>query len=96
MAGENGTVSRLFLPFRSDHPKPDLDPGGDGKDGTSAISHSDNSGCLIWNTVLIGAGAAAGASWEHILVLLKTYSRYAVMGAGVLGFVGACVYFRKR
>ena len=44
MAGENGTVSRLFLPFRSDHPKSDLDPGGNGKDGTSAISPSDNSG----------------------------------------------------
>lgn len=44
MAGENGTVSRLFLPVRSDHPKPDLDPGGDGKDGTAAVSPSDNSG----------------------------------------------------
>ena len=44
MAGENGTVSRLFLPFRSDHPKSDLDPGGNGKDGTPAISPSDNSG----------------------------------------------------
>lgn len=53
-------------------------------------------GSLIWNTVLIGAGAAAGASWESILVLLKNYSRFAVMGAGIVGFVGACVYFRKR
>ena len=44
MAGENGTVSRLFLPVRSDHPKPDLDSGGDGKDGTAAVSPSDNSG----------------------------------------------------
>ena len=53
-------------------------------------------GSLIWNTVLIGAGVVAGASWERILVLLKTYSRFAVMGAGILGFAGACVYFRKR
>ena len=53
-------------------------------------------GSLIWNTVLIGAGAVAGASWERILVLLKTYSRFAVMGAGILGFAVACVYFRKR
>ena len=44
MAGENGTVSRLFLPVRSDHPKPDLDSGGNGKDGTAAVSPSDNSG----------------------------------------------------
>ena len=44
MAGENGTVSRLFLPVRSDHPKPDLDSGGDGKDGTAAVSPADNSG----------------------------------------------------
>ena len=51
-------------------------------------------GSLIWNTVLIGAGAVAGASWERILVLLN--SRFAVMGAGILGFAGACVYFRKR
>ena len=50
-------------------------------------------GSLIWNTVLIGAGAVAGASWERILVLLKTYSRFAVMGAGILGFAVACVYF---
>ena len=41
---ENGTVSRLFLPVRSDHPKPDLDSGGDGKDGTAAVSPADNSG----------------------------------------------------
>ena len=53
-------------------------------------------GSLIWNTVLIGAGAVAGASWERILVLLKTYSRFAVIGAGILGFAVACVYFRKR
>lgn len=53
-------------------------------------------GSLIWNTVLIGAGAAAGASWEYILMLLKNYSRFAVMGAGIVGFVWACVYFRKR
>lgn len=53
-------------------------------------------GSLIWNTVLIGAGAVAGASWERILVLLKTYSRFAVMGAGILGFAVASVYFRKR
>lgn len=53
-------------------------------------------GSLIWNTVLIGAGAVAGASWERILVLLKTYSHFAVMGAGILGFAVACVYFRKR
>ena len=32
------------LGVRSDHPKPDLDPGGDGKDGTAAVSPSDNSG----------------------------------------------------
>ena len=37
-------VSRLFLPVRSDHPKPDFDSGGDGKDGTAAVSPSDNSG----------------------------------------------------
>ena len=43
-------------------------------------------GSLIWNTVLIGAGAVAGASWERILVLLKTYSRFAVMGAGIYSF----------
>lgn len=42
------------------------------------------------------AGSVLGASWERILVLLKTYSRFAVMGAGILGFAVACVYFRKR
>lgn len=96
MAGENGTVSRLFLPVRSDHPKPDLDPGGMAKMELLPFLLLTTAGSLIWNTVLIGAGAVAGASWERILVLLKTYSRFAVMGAGILGFAVACVYFRKR
>lgn len=53
-------------------------------------------GSLIWNTVLIGAGAIAGASWEYILVLLKTYSRFAVMGAGIVGLIGSYLYFRRK
>ena len=64
--------------------------------GMAKMELLPTAGSLIWNTVLIGAGAVAGASWERILVLLKTYSRFAVMGAGILGFAGACVYFRKR
>ena len=39
-----GRSAVIFLPVRSDHPKPDLDSGGDGKDGTAAVSPSDNSG----------------------------------------------------
>lgn len=39
-----GRSAVFFLPVRSDHPKPDLDSGGDGKDGTAAVSPSDNSG----------------------------------------------------
>ncbi len=53
-------------------------------------------GSLGWNTILITAGAAAGASWEKVLVILNQYSDAAVIGAGILGFIGSCIYFRKR
>lgn len=53
-------------------------------------------GSLGWNTILISAGAAAGASWEKVLVLLETYSDAAVLAAGLGGLLFSCYYFGKQ
>lgn len=50
-------------------------------------------GSLIWNTVLIGAGAVAGASWERILVLIKNIFPLRRDWSGNLGICGGvCVF----
>lgn len=53
-------------------------------------------GSLGWNTILITAGAAAGASWEKVLSVLQTYSDAAVIVAGVAGLIGSILYFTNR
>lgn len=53
-------------------------------------------GSLGWNTVLVIAGAVAGASWEKVLAVLETYSDVALLVAGIAGFIGSCIYFRKK
>lgn len=53
-------------------------------------------GSLGWNTVLIGVGAAAGASWEHVLFMLQHYSDFALAAAGVFGLLGSLLYFSRR
>lgn len=53
-------------------------------------------GSLVWNTALVLAGAAAGASWERILAAMDTYSNAAVALIGVLALLGCCLYFRRR
>jgi membrane protein DedA with SNARE-associated domain len=53
-------------------------------------------GTLIWNIVLVSAGAALGESWGDILGFMDVYSHitYTVLG---LGFVGlGIVYIIKR
>lgn len=88
--------SAVFLPVRSDHPKPDLDSGGDGKDGTAAVSPSDNSGQSYLEYGAHRSRRGGGGIVGTYSGAVKTYSRFAVMGAGILGFAVACVYFRKR
>ena len=53
-------------------------------------------GSLLWNTALVTAGAAAGASWERILGALHTYSNAAIAAAGAAALLGSSLYFRKR
>ncbi|MEF9939994.1 MAG: DedA family protein [Clostridium sp.] len=52
-------------------------------------------GSLIWNTVLVSAGAAAGVSWERVLELMHHYSGITLVVVGVAALVGSCLYFRK-
>lgn len=53
-------------------------------------------GSLIWNTVLVSAGAFAGSSWEKILELMHTYSSVTILAAGAAALLGSCLYFGKR
>lgn len=53
-------------------------------------------GSLGWNTVLIGAGAAAGASWERVLLVLQNYSDFVFVAAGMVGLLGSLFYFNRR
>lgn len=53
-------------------------------------------GSLVWNTVLVTAGAVTGASWEKVLAALHTYSNAAIAAAGIAALIGSCLYFRKR
>lgn len=53
-------------------------------------------GSLVWNTVLVTAGAVTGASWEKVLAVLQTYSNAAIAAAGIAALIGSSFYFRKR
>ena len=52
-------------------------------------------GSLIWNTVLICAGAAAGASWERVMETVDAYSNTAVWAAGCSD-IGSTLHSQKR
>ncbi|MEX2431650.1 MAG: DedA family protein [Dehalococcoidia bacterium] len=55
-------------------------------------------GTLIWNTVLVSAGAILGQSWEDILQFLKVYSvvTYAVLGVAAAAFIVLWASQKKR
>lgn len=53
-------------------------------------------GSLIWNTVLVYLGAAAGASWETIVGYTNTYSTITVAVLIVIIFISGIVFFKKR
>lgn len=54
-------------------------------------------GSLIWNIVLIGIGAAVGASWEKIVSYMDIYSNiiYVCIALGVL-LIGALLFRRVK
>ena len=53
-------------------------------------------GSALWNTNLVSAGAAAGASWEKILEVMDTYSTVVVIIIGLSMFFGCFFYYRNR
>ena len=91
----DGTISRLFLPFRSDHPKSDLDPGGNGKDGTPAISPSDNSGQSYLEYGAHRSRRGGGGIVGTYSGAVKDIFPLRRDGSGNLGICRG-VYFRKR
>lgn len=53
-------------------------------------------GSLIWNTVLVWLGAAAGASWEMIVGYFGTYSTVTLVVLAIIGLIAALLFFKKR
>lgn len=53
-------------------------------------------GSLVWNTVLVAAGAAAGASWGKILEILDTYSNVTIVAVGIAALIGSTIYFGRQ
>lgn len=53
-------------------------------------------GSLVWNTVLITAGAAAGASWEKISHVTHSYSNLTVLLLGTAVWFLISLYFKKK
>lgn len=53
-------------------------------------------GSLIWNTVLVWLGAAAGASWELIVEYIGTYSTITLVVLVLIAAVVAFVFLKKR
>ncbi len=52
-------------------------------------------GTLIWNIILVSAGAALGANWRSILSVLGTYQDLTIIVL-VLLVLGALVWFIRR
>ena len=51
---------------------------------------------VIWNTVLICAGAAAGASWERVMETVDAYSNTAVWAAATAILAALCIHRRGK
>ena len=53
-------------------------------------------GSLLWNTVLVYLGVAAGASWETITGYMNTYSSITVVVLIVIILILFTIFFKKR
>lgn len=53
-------------------------------------------GSLLWNTALVYAGAAIGASWEEVLDYMSVYSRVVYVAFGLLALLCVGLFMRKR
>lgn len=53
-------------------------------------------GSLVWNTVLVCAGAFTGESWGKVLDIMGTYSEITVLVIGAVTFGACSIFFRKK
>jgi alkaline phosphatase len=53
-------------------------------------------GTLIWNTLLVSLGIAAGASWEKIAGLFDTYSTITLLVIIIVFLIGAGIFVYTR
>lgn len=53
-------------------------------------------GSLVWNTVLVYLGVAAGASWDKIAGYMDTYSTVTLVVLVALFFVAAFLFYKSR
>jgi membrane protein DedA with SNARE-associated domain len=53
-------------------------------------------GSLLWNTVLVYLGAAAGASWKTIIRYMDTYSIMTVVVLGIITLIFLGLFYKKR
>lgn len=52
-------------------------------------------GTLIWNSILVGAGALLGKSWERVLYYMGIYSNVIYVVLGIM-IIGVLIYFIKK
>lgn len=53
-------------------------------------------GSLVWNTVLVYLGVAAGASWEKIVSYMDTYSTITLITLIVIFAAGVFLFYKSR
>lgn len=53
-------------------------------------------GTLIWNIILVWAGASLGESWEEVLRFMDIYSNITYTGIGLSTIVFATIWISKR
>ena len=53
-------------------------------------------GSLLWNTILMGAGAYLGSRWTEILVIMKTYSHITYLVIGLVLLAALVWLFVRR
>lgn len=53
-------------------------------------------GSLVWNTVLVSAGAFTGESWEKVLEIMGAYSEITVLVIGAVTFGACSIFFRRK
>lgn len=53
-------------------------------------------GSLIWNTLLVVAGALLGTAWEDILQIVNTYSTITYAGLGICIIILLIILLKKK